>query len=151
MSCSPCCTDGEHALRRALSDPSKPADEKGAIAVALLHGKVAPVTEQLVAAIVRSRWAGFGGPHRRGGAARRQRIRRRGAGDHQLDDLEDELFRFGRMVAGEPDLRVALSDPVLPADRKRDLLTALLQGKVTPVTLRLLTEMAVYPRGRSRW
>ena len=49
--------DQEHALRRALSDPSKPADEKGAIAVALLHGKVAPVTEELVAATVRSQWA----------------------------------------------------------------------------------------------
>src|SRR5580693_117114 len=32
--------DTEHGLRRALSDPSRPADEKGSIAVALLHGKI---------------------------------------------------------------------------------------------------------------
>ena len=49
----------------------------------------------------------------------------------QLDDVEDELFRFGRVVNAEPDLRFALSQPVHPADRKRELLDALLAGKVT--------------------
>ena len=67
----------------------------------------------------------------------------------QLDDLEDELFRFGRVVAGEPELRAALGEPVLPDDRKRALLGALLDGKVTPVALRLITEMSLHPRGRS--
>ena len=32
--------DTEHGLRRALSDPGKPAAEKGAVVGALLHGKV---------------------------------------------------------------------------------------------------------------
>ena len=67
----------------------------------------------------------------------------------QLDDLEDELFRFGRVVAREPELRAALTEPVLPEERKRDLLNALLGGKVTPVALRLITEMSLHPRGRS--
>ena len=31
-----------------------------------------------------------------------------------LDDLEDGLFRFGRVVAAQPDLRAALADPALP-------------------------------------
>ena len=49
--------DSEPGLRRALADPSKPADEKGAIVVALLHGKVTPATEELAAATVRAQWA----------------------------------------------------------------------------------------------
>ena len=49
--------DREHGLRRALADPSRPADEKGAIAVDLLHGKVSEPAEALVAATVRAHWA----------------------------------------------------------------------------------------------
>jgi F-type H+-transporting ATPase subunit delta len=66
----------------------------------------------------------------------------------QLDDLEDELFRFSRVVASEPELRVALSEPVLPDEGKRGLVNTLLADKVTPVTLRLVTEMSLHPRGR---
>jgi F-type H+-transporting ATPase subunit delta len=141
--------DREHTLRRALSDPSKPADEKGAIVVALLHGKVTPATEEIVAATVRARWAS---PSDMTDALERLAVETFAIAaeeDRQLDDLEDELFRFSRVVAGEPDLRAALSEPVLPADRKRDLLNALLGGKVTPVAMRLTTQMSVHPRGRS--
>jgi len=42
--------DAEHGLRRALSDPGKPAAEKAAITKSLLTGKVAPSTVDLVAA-----------------------------------------------------------------------------------------------------
>ena len=69
--------------------------------------------------------------------------------DGALDDLEDELFRFGRVVTGQPDLRAALADVSLPAERKQALLSALLDGKVTPVTLRLITQVVLHPRGRS--
>ena len=40
------------------------------------------------------------------------------AAEHEgrLDDLEDELFRFGRIVASQPELRIALTNPFVPAD-----------------------------------
>jgi F-type H+-transporting ATPase subunit delta len=66
-----------------------------------------------------------------------------------LDDLEDGLFRFGRVVAGQPDLRAALADPSLPENGKRELLTTLLQDKVTPVTLAVISQVVTHPRGRS--
>ena len=141
--------DHEHSLRRALSDPSKPADEKGAIAAALLHGRVTPETEELVAATVRFQWAT---PSDMTDAMERLAVEAytiAAEEDRQLDDLEDELFRFSRVVAREPELRAALTEPVLPEERKRDLLNALLGGKVTPVALRLITEMSLHPRGRS--
>ena len=52
--------DSEHGLRRALGDPGKPAAEKGAVAGALLHGKVTQRTEALVVAAVESHWARLG-------------------------------------------------------------------------------------------
>ena len=66
-----------------------------------------------------------------------------------LDDLEDGLFRFGRVVAAQPELRSALASTWLPAERKDGLLAALLRGKVTPVTQRLITQMVTHPRGRA--
>jgi F-type H+-transporting ATPase subunit delta len=52
------------------------------------------------------------------------------------------------VVSAEPQLRAALASTYLPADRKEQLLTALLRGKVTAVSLRLITQMVVHPRGR---
>ena len=69
--------------------------------------------------------------------------------DDALDDLEDGLFRFGRVVASTPDLRAALADPALPGAGKHELLGTLLNGKVTPVTLSLIAQMVEHPRGRA--
>jgi F-type H+-transporting ATPase subunit delta len=68
--------------------------------------------------------------------------------ENGLDDLEDGLFRFGRVVSAEPQLRAALASTYLPVDRKEQLLTALLRGKVTAVSLRLIIQMVTHPRGR---
>jgi F-type H+-transporting ATPase subunit delta len=141
--------DREHALRRALSDPSKPADEKGAVAAALFHGKVTPPAEDLIVAAVRLRWASPGDMTDAIEQAAIEAFVIAAEAGGQLDDLEDELFRFGRVVAAQPELRAALSEITVPEEGKRALLGALLDGKVTPVALRLITEMSLHPRGRS--
>jgi F-type H+-transporting ATPase subunit delta len=141
--------DHEHALRRALSDPSKPADEKGAIAAALFHGKVTAQAEELLTAAVRSRWASSADMTDAIEQVAAEAFAMAAEANGQLDELEDELFRFSRVVAAQPELRIALSESVVPDDRKRELLRALLDGKVTPVALRLITEMSLNPRGRS--
>ncbi len=141
--------DSQHALRRALSDPGKPAAEKGAVAGALLHGKVTRRTEALVVAAAEAHWAGPGDMVDAIEQLAIEAMVLAAEADGTLDDLEDELFRFGRVVAGQPDLRAALADVSLPAERKQALLSALLDGKVTPVTLRLITQVVLHPRGRS--
>jgi F-type H+-transporting ATPase subunit delta len=138
----------EHALRRALSDPGKPAREKRAIASALLHGKVTPFTEELVVAAVESRWAITGDMV---DAIEQLAIEAMTiAADHTdtLDEVEDELFRFGRVVEAQPDLRAVLGDASLPADGKQRMLRTLLEGKVTSVTFSLISQMVAHPRGR---
>ena len=141
--------DTEHALRRALSDPGKPAAEKGAVAGALLHGKVTQRTEALVVAAAEARWATPGDMMDAIEQLAIEAMVLAAEADGSLDELEDGLFRFGRVVAGQPDLRAALTDPSLPAGRKQALLGALLDGKVTPVTLRLISQVVLHPRGRS--
>ena len=141
--------DTEHGLRRALADPARPADEKGAIVVALLHGKISEPAEELVAATVRAPWASSADMTDALEQVAVEAFAVAAEERGQLDDLEDELFRFSRVVVTEPELRAALTEPVLPDDRKQELLDALLGGKVTPVALRLITEMSLHPRGRS--
>jgi F-type H+-transporting ATPase subunit delta len=140
--------DREHPLRRVLSDPGKPAEEKAAIAAALLHGKITARAESLVVSAVRAHWASSGDlPDAIEQLAVEAMVIAADA-DDGLDDLEDGLFRFGRVISGTPDLRAALADPSLPAAGKRQLLDTLLNGKVTPVTLSLISQMVAHPRGR---
>jgi F-type H+-transporting ATPase subunit delta len=141
--------DREPALRRMLSDPAREGRAKAALAESLLGGKVSAATLEVVAGLAGGRWSE---PADLAGAAEQLAVLailetadRAGS----LDDLEDELFRFGRVVNAEPELRVALSSPFAPAERKRELVDALLAGKVTAPTLRLVTQAAVQARGRS--
>jgi F-type H+-transporting ATPase subunit delta len=137
--------DAEHGLRRALSDPGKPAAEKAAVASALLPGR----TEALVVAAVESRWATSGDMVDAIEQLAIEALVLTAEAEDGLDDLEDGLFRFGRVVAAQPELRAALASTSVPADPKDHLLSTLLRGKVTPVTLRLITQMVTHPRGRS--
>src|SRR6266568_4304820 len=113
--------DAEHGLRRALSDPGKPAAEKGAVAGALLRGKVTRRTEALVVAAAEARWASPGDMVDAIEQLAVEAMVLAAEADDTLDELEDGLFRFGRVVTGQPDLRAALADPSLPADRKQAL------------------------------
>ena len=141
--------DSQPALRRALSDPTRPAGAKQALAEQLLGPRIAPGTLELVRGLVGSRWAQ---PEDLADAAEELAaltIIEIADQENKLDDLEDELFRFGRIVNAEPELRSALSSPFIPADRKHELLDSLLGGKVTRPTLRLVTQAADQARGRS--
>lgn len=141
--------DREHGLRRALTDPSRAGEDKARLMQGLLEGKLSPAAAQLSADVVKLRWSK---PSELADAFEKLAVAAlaaRAEADGKLDDLEDELFRFSRIVEAEPQLRGALASIGLPAERKRDLLDALLGGKVTPSGQGLITEVVLYPRGRS--
>jgi F-type H+-transporting ATPase subunit delta len=141
--------DREHGVRRAVSDPARDGADKAQLVQILLEGKVSPAALGLVADVVRLRWSK---PSELSDAVETLAVTAESAraeADGRIDDLEDELFRFSRVIEGEPDLRGALAGPGLPADRKKSVVDALLDGKVTPATLTLVTELVLRPRGRS--
>jgi len=55
-----------------------------------------------------------------------------------LDRVEDELYRFGRTIEDQPELREALVDPSLPAERKVAVIREILQNKASRHTVALL-------------
>jgi ATP synthase, F1 delta subunit len=141
--------DREHGLRRTLSDPARPAQQKGRMIRELLQGRVSEAALETTAAAVEAKWTRSidlpDALERLGVIAGVAEAEAQG----RLDELEDELFRFSRIVQGNPGLRRVLADTAVPGDRKRELLTSLLQDRVTPAALRLITQLAVHPRGRS--
>ena len=68
--------------------------------------------------------------------------------DGTLDDVEDELFRFGRILAREPELNALLTDTAAPVDGRLALLDRVLGDRVSPVTAALLRQAVRLPRNR---
>jgi F-type H+-transporting ATPase subunit delta len=63
----------------------------------------------------------------------------------ELESVEDELFRFGRIVGGNRELARILNDRMAPAEGKIALLDQLLSGRVSPVTEQLLRNVLTGP------
>jgi F-type H+-transporting ATPase subunit delta len=139
--------DREPSLRRALTDYTSAQRARTGLVRDLLGGRVSGATLDLVSHMATLRWSV---PRDLADAAEELAVQAMAAAaGRNLDDVEDELFRFGRIASGEPELLAALSDQRLPDATKRELLDQLLAGKVTPVSLRLITQAALYPRGRN--
>jgi len=137
------------SLRRALSDPASAGESKVRVVDSLFAQRLVEPAQELVREAVRSRWSQ---PRDFVDAIEELAVdaalaAAENAGD--LDDVEDELFRFERILDAEPDLRAALTNRNYPADIKRDLLHTLLDGKVNAVTLSLLERVVLEPRGRT--
>ena len=137
--------DGQLALRRALSDPSGLPDERAALARRLFGGKVSVTAVDLAETVARQRWshpidlvdafmtlateASLDAADVRG----------------ELESVEDELFRFGRIVAGDRELARILGDRKASAQGRSELLDRLLSGRVSPVTEQLLRNVLTGP------
>jgi F-type H+-transporting ATPase subunit delta len=139
----------EHALRRALADPATPSGARGALADRLFDGKIGRPALDIVSDVVKSRWSQAG--DLLDGLESLARAAAFGVAgkDGSLDRVEDELFRFGRILDREPVLSRLLSDPVTPVDKRVGLLRGLLAEKVTPVTATLLEQAVRNPRSRN--
>ncbi|GAA2750877.1 F0F1 ATP synthase subunit delta [Kitasatospora cinereorecta] len=141
--------DREVSLRRVLTDPSRSGQDKAQLAGSLLSGQVSGETVDLVSGLVRSRWSGardlVDAVEELGAYAEVIAADKAGS----LDDLEDELFRFGRVVAGSHELRAALTEPKADTAAKAELIKKLLGGRANAGTVRLVTALVTNPRGRS--
>ena len=56
-----------------------------------------------------------------------------------LADVEDELFRFARLLEANDDLRTTLTDQALPVSRRQQIVEDLLGGRANPVTTSLVS------------
>lgn len=140
--------DSSVALRRALTDPSTPETGRRQLVHGLLDGKMSKAAVNVVADGAALRWSGgrtFTAALERQ-AVRAQLMQADDAGN--LDETEDELFRFGRLVEASPELRSTLSDANAGLGRRQAIVTELLAGRATEATL-VLARRAVGARERT--
>ncbi|NEC11915.1 F0F1 ATP synthase subunit delta [Streptomyces sp. SID8014] len=139
----------EVSLRRVLTDPAQEGAAKAQLVERLLGGQVSGTTADLVAGTVRTRWSRsrdlVDALEELAADADLTEAQRRGA----LDSVEDEVFRFSRIVSSNSALRAALTDTAASDAAKAGLLDSLLGTRADKVTVRLITRLVTRPRGRS--
>lgn len=138
----------ETGLRRHLADPSVPEADRSGLVRTLLADKLGERALDLVAALVGSRWSRMIDLVEAVESLARRATLGVAEKDGSLDEVEDELFRFGRILDREPELAGLLADTTTPADGRIRLLDGLLGDRVTAVTAALLRQTVRIPRGR---
>lgn len=140
--------DSSAALRRAIVDPSREPSARQGLAKRLFGGKITDAALEVLTSLAGGRWAADRDftDSVENLAVEAAVVSADRAG--RLDDLEDELFRFGRVVDGNHPLREAVTDRSRSAADKATLVATLLGDKVGPETQLLTRQAVVAPRGR---
>jgi F-type H+-transporting ATPase subunit delta len=140
--------DGNASLRRALADPSREGSDKRALARSLFGGRIGETTTDLVADVAGQRWSAERDLGDTLESLAVQTLLATAERARRIDRVEDELFRFERIVAGDPGLRDTLSSRNTDGAGKATLVHGLLEAKAAPETVRLVEQAVRVPRGR---
>ncbi|CAN7360911.1 F0F1 ATP synthase subunit delta [Knoellia sp. LjRoot47] len=140
--------EGNIGLRRAFADPSREGSAKRDLAERLFGGKVSEPANNVLGEVVAQRWSSEGdlGDAFEALAVRALLASAEKAG--RIDDVENQLFRFERIVAADSGLRDMLSSRNTDAEGKAGVVRRLLEGKAAPETVRLVEQAVLVPRGR---
>jgi F-type H+-transporting ATPase subunit delta len=129
---------GQPRLRRTLADPATDRELRGQLVRTLLAGKIGDEALDLTSAAASQRWSQpwdlADGLQTLAEDVLLVSAEQQG----RLDDVEDELFRFERILADNGELVATLDEASVPADTRIDLVRTLLDGKVNPITFELV-------------
>ncbi len=139
----------EPALRRTVADPSTAPQARVAFTQQLLENSVGARTFDVVRAAVGQRWSSPWDLADSFEIAASEALMRAAERDGKLDEVEDELFRFERILDAQRQLATLLDEPAVAAERRVALLRDVLSGKVQSVTEALLEHAVASPRKRS--
>jgi ATP synthase F0 subunit b/ATP synthase F1 delta subunit len=130
----------EVLLARHLSDPSLDSAPKVQLAERLLSGKVSDSALDILRSAVSQRWSSTSDMIRGVQHIARLALLVRAERDDQIEEVEDELFRFSRILDSEPRLITLLSEYTAPVDGRISLLNGILSRRATRSTADLLRQ-----------
>jgi F-type H+-transporting ATPase subunit delta len=139
---------GSPSLRRALIDAGTAESARLDVVQALFGGRVSGLALSVLSSATGLHWATTGAFV---AAIERQGVRAilsQAQRDGQLDGVEDQLFKVGRMVAANGELRAALAERRVDLAPRQQLLAEVLAEHVLPAT-RALARRAVVARQRT--
>jgi F-type H+-transporting ATPase subunit delta len=141
--------DAERTLRRYLADPAAAESARRRLAERVFTARLGEPASRLVLDTVAQRWSRSTDLVDAIEMLARQALLLAAEREDVLDEVEDELFRFGRVLESENRLRGLLADTATPVGPRIELLRRLVGDRVKPVSLRLLEQVVRAPRRRN--
>jgi ATP synthase F0 subunit b len=139
----------EKILTRHLADPADNPAPKLGLLETLLEGKINDTSLDLLKAAVAGRWSADENLVDAAEHVARLALLVRAEREGQADEVEDQLFRFSRILDAQPRLGTLLSDYTAPAAGRVKLLNDVLDSGsgVNPTTAQLLSQTMELLRG----
>jgi ATP synthase F0 subunit b/ATP synthase F1 delta subunit len=144
--------DGEIVVTRYLTLPSEDASPRVRLLERLVSGKVGDPTLELLRAAVSERWSANSDLIDAVEHVARQALLEVAAREDRVDEVEDQLFRFARILEAQPRLSVLLGEYGAPAEGRVGLLRNVLKsatGRSNRITNALLAQTIELLRGQS--
>jgi ATP synthase F0 subunit b/ATP synthase F1 delta subunit len=130
----------EVVLARHLADPSGDTGAKVQLVERLLSGKVSDQALDLLKTAVSQRWSSTSDLMHGIQHIARLSLLVRAESEGRIEDVEDQLFRFSRILDAEPRLITLLSEYTAPVDGRINLLNSVLGRRASKNTADLLRQ-----------
>lgn len=137
----------EASLRAALTDNGATPQRRRDLVSGLLSDKVEPATMSVVADAVSRRWSRPRDLVEAVETLGAEALLASTENDGRIEAVENELFRFGRVLDSSADLQIMLSDPAIGDDVKTSVVTDLLSQRAQPETVALIGHIVANPNG----
>jgi F-type H+-transporting ATPase subunit b/F-type H+-transporting ATPase subunit delta len=144
--------DREIVVTRYLTVPAEDAAPRVRLIERLVSGKVGDATLDVLWAAVSEHWSANSDLVDAIEHISRQALLEVAEREDRVDAVEDQLFRFSRILDAQPRLSILLGDYGTPVEGRLELLRKVLQsasGGVTPIARTLLTQTVELLRGES--
>lgn len=144
--------DREIVVTRYLTVPAEDAAPRVRLIERLVSGKVSDATLDVLRLAVSERWSANSDLGDAIEHISRQALLEVAERENKVDDVEDQLFRFARILDAQPRLAILLGDYGVPVEGRIDLLRKVLDsasGRVAPIVVALLTQTVQLLRGES--
>ena len=144
--------DREIVVTRYLTVPAEDASPRVQLIERLVSGKVSDATLEVLRLAVSGRWSANSDLVDAIEHVSRQALLEVAEREGKVDDVEDQLFRFSRILDAQPRLAILLGDYGVPVEGRVRLLRNVLDsasGRVNPIVVSLLTQTVQLLRGQS--
>lgn len=141
----------EIVVTRYLTVPAEDGSPRVRLIERLVSGKVGGPTLEVLRAAVSARWSTNTDLIDAIQHLARQALLLRAEREGNLDEVEDQVFRFSRILDAQPRLAILLGDDAVAADSRVRLLRTVLANAniaVNPVTVALLAQTVELLRGQ---
>lgn len=136
-------------MRRALTDNARDAGAKAELISNLFGKNISATAQSILASAASLRWSN---PSELADAIEQLAVEAESFvadKNNELDQVEDQLFDFARVLTANPELRQALNTAADSDSGKVALLESIAKGKYANSTLNLLRRVVVLRRGRN--